>query len=108
VAFFNAGVRIYPGTELERMARRDGVLTQSAAEMLEPVFYIPPGLGLSWMLEAMRRAAVSHLNFIPGDALAVPMLQSLMNVAGWLGFRPPIWRYTTRIRRVRRAFGLYP
>ena len=42
VAYFNVGIRIYPGTELERLAREEGVLTGSVQEMLEPVFYFSP------------------------------------------------------------------
>ncbi|MFN3531437.1 MAG: B12-binding domain-containing radical SAM protein, partial [Candidatus Brocadia sp.] len=36
VAFFNMGIRIYPGTELEQIARREDILALSSEEMLEP------------------------------------------------------------------------
>ena len=42
--FFNIGIRIYPGTELEHRAREEGVLTAPPGEMLEPVFYLSPAL----------------------------------------------------------------
>ncbi len=45
VAFFNVGIRIYPGTPLARIARAEGVLTASPQEMLLPAFYFSPGLG---------------------------------------------------------------
>ena len=36
IAFFNVGIRIYPGTGLERIARAGGSLTIPAAGMLGP------------------------------------------------------------------------
>jgi radical SAM superfamily enzyme YgiQ (UPF0313 family) len=44
VAFFNVGIRIYPGTEVESVARRQGVLSRPPEEMLAPVFYVSPEL----------------------------------------------------------------
>ena len=44
VAYINVGIRIYPGTELENIARRQGLLNCSADEMLKPAFYFSPEL----------------------------------------------------------------
>ncbi|HMK50409.1 MAG TPA: radical SAM protein, partial [Thermodesulfovibrionales bacterium] len=46
-AFFGLGVRIYPGTELESISRRQGLLSLSPQEMLEPVFYMSPTVDYS-------------------------------------------------------------
>src|SRR5450631_4326535 len=49
VAFFNAGIRIYPGTELETIARTQGLLSLPAEEMLTPVFYMSPEVDTDWL-----------------------------------------------------------
>ena len=107
VAFFNPGLRIYPGTELERIARRQGVLTAPPEEMLAPVFYLSPGLDVDWLLARMELAARDHLNFITGDALALPLMQRVLFVSHLLGLRPPLWKHARPIRRLLKALGLY-
>jgi radical SAM superfamily enzyme YgiQ (UPF0313 family) len=42
--FLRAGIRIYKGTELERQARREGVLREKH-DMLSPTFYLSKELG---------------------------------------------------------------
>ena len=57
VTCFSVGIRIYPGTELEAIARsQEGVLSGSAQEMLQPAFYFNPGLDLPWTVDQVRRA----------------------------------------------------
>ncbi|MHB8067164.1 MAG: B12-binding domain-containing radical SAM protein [Desulfobaccales bacterium] len=104
VALLSVGIRIYPGTELEAMARQKGVLSLSAQEMLQPAFYFNPGLDLAWTLDQVRRAAAASLNIIHAGSLSHPWLPTVNRVFHRLPLRP-LWRHTRAIRRVVRALG---
>ncbi len=96
--FFNAGIRIYPGTVLEKIARREGVLTVPAEEMLNPVSYCSPGLNRTWLEAALRRQVLLHKNFIDPDSFNIPFLPALSKLASFLGIRYPLWKYTGQLR----------
>jgi len=105
VAFFNLGIRIYPGTPLERTARKQGVLTVPAAEMLMPVFYLSPDLDMAWAKEQLNKTAAEHLNYFGPEGLSLPMLPALHRLAWLMGVRPPLWRHTRIIKRLLRLAG---
>lgn len=100
VAFFTIGIRIYPGTELEDIARKEGVLTLSPEEMLTPVFYISPALELDWLIKKLHHEMATHLNYINSDSIGLPFLPTIHRLGYRLGIKPPLWRYTRSIRRV--------
>ncbi|MBF0474819.1 MAG: cobalamin-dependent protein [Deltaproteobacteria bacterium] len=104
--FFNIGIRIYPGTELESIARRQGVLTLPAAKMLRPVFYVSPEVDFGWITRQVKNAMNSHMNFMSGDSLNLPFLPAIHRVGYRLGLRPPLWRHTRFIRRGLRFAGM--
>jgi radical SAM superfamily enzyme YgiQ (UPF0313 family) len=104
--FFNAGVRLYPGTALEAAARREGTLTKPPAEMLEPVFYVSPGVGKEWLLRALADATRENMNFIDSAALELPFLSGLYGLAHFAGVKQPLWRHTRMIRRGLRGLGV--
>ena len=104
--FFNIGIRIYPGTELESIARRQGVLTLPAAKMLEPVFYLSPEADFGWITRQVKNAMNSHMNFMSGDSLNFPFLPAIHRVGYRLGLRSPLWRHTRFIRRGLRFAGM--
>lgn len=106
IAFFNTGIRIYPGTQLESIARRQGILTRTAHEMLSPTFYVSPEVEPSWIAQELKQAMNSHLNFIDMGSLSLPFLPTIHRVGAKLGLRPPLWRYTRLIRRTLRMAGM--
>jgi radical SAM superfamily enzyme YgiQ (UPF0313 family) len=106
-AFFQIGVRIYPGTQIDRLARDEGVLKDPPDQMLSPVFYVSPQVPLDWLRAELAAAARDHLNFIAGDALGLPLLQAVLRLSYWLGVRPPLWRFTPSVRRVLKWLRLY-
>lgn len=105
-AFFNIGIRIYPGTELESIARRQGILTVPHEKMLEPVFYVSPSVDADWISSQVRNSLNSHMNFMSVDTFSVPYLPLVNKVAYSVGIRPPLWRYTPYIRRGLRSLGM--
>ncbi len=104
-AYFNVGIRIYPGTELEHLARRQGVLSAAATEMLTPAFYIAPELDLKRTLDQVRLAAAQNLNLLHSASLSHPWLPAVSRWFGRLPLKGPLWRHTRTIRRGLRFLG---
>ena len=106
VAFFNVGIRIYPGTVLEHLAREQGILMLPKEEMLKPVFYISPQLDIEWLKRELQAAMDTHMNYISTDSLSFPYLTSIHRFGYRLGVKPPLWKHTRFIRRGLRFFGV--
>ncbi len=104
--FFNVGLRIYPGTPLEGLARAEGTLKIPASEMLQPAFYVSPAVGREWLLETLRQAVDQNMNFINPDSLALPLISTLSRLAVLAGVKPPLWRNTRALRRGLRLMGV--
>lgn len=105
-AFFNAGVRIYPGTPLEARARNEGALAPSGDGLLEPQFYLSPGVDKAWLLDAVAGAAAANPNFIDSNSIGLPFLSGLYRLAHLAGVRQPLWRHTRVLRRGLRLLGV--
>jgi len=105
VAFFNMGIRIYPGTPLERIARDEGILTMSPQELLLPAFYFSPELDLKWIRDELSRVTGDHMNFLHGASLSHPWLPTINRLGHLLRVKQPLWRHTRMIRRIVRIFG---
>ncbi|TLD40756.1 MAG: Radical SAM domain protein [Candidatus Jettenia ecosi] len=106
IAFFNIGIRIYPGTELEHIARKEGVLTLSSSEMLDPVFYVSPTLDQDWLIDKMHHTLATHMNYIDSNSIGLSILPAINRLGYRLGVRTPLWRYTRSIRRVLRLLRI--
>lgn len=105
-AFFNIGIRIYPGTELEAIARRQGVLAVPRDRMLVPVFYVSPDVDASWIRKQVQDLLNRHMNFMSIDSFTFPHLSLLHKIGYGMGIRSPLWRYTRFIRRTLRLIGM--
>lgn len=106
VVFFNIGVRIYPGTTLEARAREEGILSLSAEDILEPVFYLSPGLDFRWMIEEVGLFMGVHMNVMSSDSLRLSFLPFIQRLACSVGVKAPLWRRTRTIRRMLRLLRL--
>ena len=106
LAFFNTGLRIYPGTGLEAIAREQGLLSRPRGEMLTPDFYLAPGLDAGWIDQELRKATTRRMNFITIDTLGLPFLPTVNKIMCRLGVRPPYWRHTQMLRRMLRLAGM--
>ena len=106
VAFFGSGIRLYPGTGLESLARQQGVLSLTPQDMLEPVFYISPTIEYSWMQKMMKDYMGRHMNFINTDSIGFSILLPIHRLGHKFGLRPPLWKHTRFIRRSLRFFGM--
>jgi radical SAM superfamily enzyme YgiQ (UPF0313 family) len=106
VAFFGIGIRIYPRTELEEIARREGLLSFLPSEMLKPVFYVSPAAGYFWIIREVQNLMNERMNVMGSDSLGFRFLPAIHRISHVLGVRPPLWRHTRFIRRGLRMFGL--
>ena len=105
--FFNIGVRIYPGTELETIAREQGQLDLSPQEMLSPVFYLSPDIEPEWLSERAGCFLKTHMNVIDSTSLGLPFLPALHKIGHKIGVKPPLWKHTPAIRRLLQYTGIY-
>jgi len=105
-AFFNIGIRMYPGTELEAIARRQGVLSRPSGSMLAPVFYVSPEVEADWIMGQVKQSMNSHMNFMNSDSLSFSYLPQISRMGHRLGLKTPLWRYTRFIRRGLRSIGM--
>jgi radical SAM superfamily enzyme YgiQ (UPF0313 family) len=67
--FFFCGMRVYRGTELERIERRAGRIAPGRS-LLDPVFYEPPGLPLAAIEARVRARAAGRASWMIGDGAA--------------------------------------
>lgn len=105
VVFFNVGIRIYPGTELEKIARDSGLLRLTAREMLEPVSYISPLLDTDWLTGTLKESINKHMNFMSSEAMHFKFLPLIYRLSHLLGFKAPLWRFTPYLRRCLKLTG---
>jgi radical SAM superfamily enzyme YgiQ (UPF0313 family) len=106
VAFFNVGIRIYPGTELESIARQQGVLSRPPEEMLAPLFYLSPEVDADWLNQELKKSMKSQMNFINMATMGHSILPAVHRISHAIGLRPPLWRHTGIIRRGLRLAGM--
>ncbi len=59
----SVGIRIYPGTALAEEALKDGIIAPGDT-LLEPRFYITPGLDEEWIRQTVAQYAATHPNWI--------------------------------------------
>jgi len=86
--FIFCGMRICPGTGLERLARASAQLVDGQS-LLTPVFYEPPDLPLAAIADRVNRRATSRSNWIVGAGAdrAAGLLTRLYE----RGHKGPLW-----------------
>jgi len=88
------GIRVYPGTRLEKMAREEGVIPEGPIG-LRPTFYFSPGLDMEKATGVLSEFGKSHVNFImPGIQLR--MTEKIRKTLRSHGLIGPLWEYLKR------------
>lgn len=104
------GLRIYPGTPLQRRAVQEGVIAPEE-DLLHPRFYVSPVLGYPRIRETLEEAAAVRPHCLPpGENRPSPeMLQQALAMRQDQGLTEPMFRTLLRIRRSWPRFaGLAP
>ncbi len=98
------GLRVYPDTELHRIARQDGSLNERDL-LLQPHFYISRELGEERLFKIITEESGKRPNCVPVTESTPPpgMMKEAMEVRENLKLDEPMFRTLLRLRY--RAFG---
>ena len=92
------GVRIYPETEMERIALSQGVIRQDS-NLIYPHFYISPALGGKLNKIIQEKALARKRWIVPG--LEINITQNLIEQIRRFRIRGPLWELVGRMKRPR-------
>jgi radical SAM superfamily enzyme YgiQ (UPF0313 family) len=91
------GTRIYPGTHLFEQAVAERVI-ERGTDLLQPVYYLAPGLVPDSLFERLLGFARLAPNWIAGDP--APAYTSLVNRMRRRGVVGPLWSYFSMMQRL--------
>lgn len=91
------GMRIYPGTGLHRRALREGRINADA-DLLEPNYYLAPGLTTEAVFAQLHSFAQRSPNWIAGDPF--PGYDRLIQRLRSRGVLGPLWSYFAVLQRL--------
>jgi radical SAM superfamily enzyme YgiQ (UPF0313 family) len=92
------GIRIYPGTELEKISVSQGVIRLDS-NLIYPYFYISPTLGVR-LSEIIQEKALARKRWIvPG--LQINISKNLIEQIRKFRIRGPLWELVERMKRPR-------
>lgn len=97
-AYFTIGIRIYPGTALELLARDQGMLTANADGLLRPAFYVSPELDKAWLARRMKEEASRRMNFLIAGESGFAPSPWVLSLGRTLRMKPPLWRHIRPLR----------
>ena len=92
------GMRIYPGTQLFERAVAEGQIDR-AADLLQPAYYLAPGLTEAAVFAQLQEFARQSPNWIVGDPS--PDYQNLVDRLRRRGVVGPLWSYFAMLQRIR-------
>lgn len=85
------GIRIYPGTRLEKIAVRDGIM-QKGASLLTPCFYLSPKIPLDMLLKEVTDFACANSKcIVPG--LGIKSSGKMFEMLRKFYKQGPLWGY---------------
>ncbi len=91
-------MRVYPGTHLFQQAIAEGRLA-SHANLLQPAYYLAPGLTTDGVMAKLERFARQSPNWIVGDP--DPGYRNLVTRLRHRGVAGPLWSYFSLIQHLR-------
>jgi len=89
-------MRIYPGTALEELARAEGRI-DPATNLLQPVYYLAPGLSADQVFATLQDFARRSPNWIVGDTS--PEYLRFVERLRSRGVVGPLWSYMSMLQR---------
>jgi radical SAM superfamily enzyme YgiQ (UPF0313 family) len=92
------GMRIYPGTHLFERAVAEGQ-TERDADLLQPTYYLAPGLNEAAVFAQLEEFARQSPNWIVGDAS--PEYYNLVGRLRQRGVVGPLWSYFAMLQQIK-------
>jgi hypothetical protein len=107
LVYMNAGMRVYPGTPLYRIAVSEGLVKDGDPLLDPPVYYYSASLGKSKLDSMIREAARTRPNCIPALETAPPpaMIREAMELKRSEKLEEPMFRTLLRVRKQWMAEG---
>lgn len=102
--FFTIGIRLYPGTALDRSNASLDV--PEGADSLETRFFLNEDLDIEQAIEKIAVLAQECPNVIDSSSISAPVIRYIHYAACLFGLHPPLWRYTYRLKRFVRLAGV--
>ncbi|MBF0593859.1 MAG: lipid biosynthesis B12-binding/radical SAM protein [Candidatus Omnitrophica bacterium] len=100
VSFMFMGVRILPGTPLEKIAINEGVIRQGQ-ELLSSTYYISPAFDRAWLEQALTEGFKDHrCCFFPADKF-----ESATKFLHQMGYAGSLWQLLSPERMRTRTYG---
>ena len=98
LVYVTHGVRVYPGTGLERRLRAEGWIGPET-NLLEPFFYLSPDLPRDRYFDLLMKLAKEHRNVVHSFEAQQPIVDTLTRACMYLPLPKPRWRVLPRLRR---------
>ncbi|MFH0753415.1 MAG: lipid biosynthesis B12-binding/radical SAM protein [Candidatus Omnitrophota bacterium] len=100
VSFMFLGIRILPGTPLEQIALKEGVI-HPEQDLLESVYYFSPGLDRTWLETTLTEGFKDHRHcFFPADKF-----ESATKFLHQMGYAGSLWEMLSP-RKMRKNSGM--
>jgi anaerobic magnesium-protoporphyrin IX monomethyl ester cyclase len=95
-----SGIRVYPGTQLHKIAVKEGVIGKDN-KLLEPVYYVSPELGMEKLAVMIKEAAQKRYFCVPSceSAPSKEMLSQAFELQSRMTVKEPMFRTLLRIRK---------
>ena len=100
--YLTVGLRIYPGTTLQRIAISEGVVSNDDS-LLDPMFYFSPGLSFDSVVTRIKSFARNHPRFMFSADSRSPLLPWLTRAASVMRLPKPHWQYMGIFQSLARA-----
>lgn len=104
VAYLTSGVRIYPDTELEATALREGFI-RDRRELIAPRFYFSRDLDPAWLKATLAARSRKDPRLMTSAAAQSRLIPAGLRLLSSLGVRKPFWRFAPAFNRARRLVG---
>jgi len=100
--YLTVGLRIYPGTTLQRIAIGEGVISDHDS-LLDPSFYFSPSLSFDAAVTRIKIFARRHPRFMFSADSRSPILPWLTRAASLMRLPKPHWQYMGIFQSLARA-----
>jgi radical SAM superfamily enzyme YgiQ (UPF0313 family) len=101
LVYMNAGLRVYPGTPLYKIALKEGRINANQSLLYPPVYYYSDQMGKERVDQLIHEAAMSRPNCLPSlDTKPQPeMVREAIELRASESLTEPIFRTLLRIRK---------
>lgn len=100
--YLTVGLRIYPGTTLQRIAINEGVIA-TENDLLDPTFYFSPALSFDSALTRIKTFSRKHPRFMFSADSRSALLPWLTRAASLMRLPRPHWQYMGIFQSLSRA-----